>query len=486
MAADDDRGQTPDPWDEIVADGLDGGTGEASFNFDEVADGAAPAPVAEPGPIDETPASTTPLGDAATDDEFVAQWLSDSGSDAAASGDGPSDDAAGGSSAIAIGTGTSGVALHGEPGQEEIGGATDDGDGGPAAGFPVVSTGGTETEGRPSGAAARRPAKPTKPAKKSGGIGQLVGVALGGMMAIPITLAILIYGLGKDPFGVTKQVPEQVAFLLPEKFRPGYKKPAAPKPGADAAGPSALDALPTVPEIAPEPEPAEPADVASVDEPVMPDDAAPEPEPDLAAVAAGLDDLGAKPEPAGPPPLDTGSLDDAVTEAAALCAAIGAADDTGSGAYKTLRKRWYRSLARVADELVALENVAATSGRPMAATPDNVIALHGTIGDRDTLRTELAALAPFWLAAASRDTDGVVVPVTFESARKVGPYWSTRASIAGASGTPRDLTVISRTEPAAVVGDVVVVTGVAIDREGTVIWAADVRPAAAGGLSAGF
>jgi hypothetical protein len=36
--------------------------------------------------------------------------------------------------------------------------------------------------------------------KKGGGIGQVIGIVLGGLMAIPITYAILIWGLQKDPF----------------------------------------------------------------------------------------------------------------------------------------------------------------------------------------------------------------------------------------------------------------------------------------------
>ncbi|MFM7109397.1 MAG: hypothetical protein ACKOZU_12505 [Planctomycetaceae bacterium] len=503
MAADDDREQAPDPWDEIVAEGLGEGTGEISFTFDEPGDSAAA----------DAPAAGLDAGDgpgpeaSAAEDALVEHWLSGGDGEAgeAVRLDAPSEDHAAGSSAIEIGTGGSGVKLHGAPEQEEIGGgATDDqaaetwlgidtsgsdDDAASTGGFPDISTAGAESKPDSAPPApktpARRPAKSVKNVKKkSGGIGQLVGVVLGGAMAIPITMAILIYGLGKDPFGVTKRVPEQVAFLLPEKFRPGYKKPVAPKPDADAPGPSALDDLPSVPATDTEPAP---ADVAGVDKPVMPDDPVPLPEPDPAPAAEpGLDDLAVTPAAAEPPPLDTAPLDDAVAEAAALCEAIGAVDDTGSAAYKTLRKRWYRALARVAEELVVLDNAAATSGRTVGGATDSVAALHGTIDGRELLRGELAVLACFWLAAVSRDSDGVVVPVTFESSQKVGPYWRTKSSLADAAGTSRTLTVISRTEPAAVVGDAVVVTGVALDREGTVIWAADIRAAGGGGLSAGF
>ena len=510
MAADDDRGQTPDPWDEIVADGLGDGGGEVSFNFDEVVEEKPAEPVSAADPGEDPPQVAEPVS-AAGEDALIDDWLSgdDASEPSAPAPSGfPGDENAAGSSGIEIGTGTSGVALHGAP--EEGSGvgtfgdepsaesATDEwpaidtsagdaDDAGSSAGFPVVTDAAPSvTTGTAAPAAKKstgRPAKPAKPAKKSGGIGQLIGVVLGGAMAIPITLAILIYGLGKDPFGVTKSVPAEVAYLLPEKFRPGYKKPVTPKPDAD--GSSALDALPTSSdpvEPAVEPPPPEPATVPGDGEPVMPADPATPPVTDVATIEPpGLDALDTPPgppAPAEPPPLDTAALDEAVAEAAALCEALGAVDDRGGKAYGKLRIRWYRALARVAEELVAMENIAATTGRPLAGAPENVASLHGTIGGREPLAAELAALAPDWLAYANRGSDGVVVPVTFESARRVGPYWTARVSLAAPSGSPRDITVISRSEPAAVAGDSVVVTGVALD--GTVIWAADVRGSGSG------
>lgn len=525
MAADDDdRGQAPDPWDEIVADGLGEGLGEGneiSFNFDEVAEGTpaeAMPPEDVPGePVADGAAEPT----AAAEDALVEHWLTGGDGEAdtvaePAAPAFPTEDQAAGSSAIEIGTGVSGVAIHGQPEQEEIGAALPGGDssidpavsGWPAidtgdaagggtdgadaidAGFPVVTAAVTATTAAAAGRGPKRPARPGKTVKKGGGIGQMIGVVLGGATAIPITMAILIYGLGKDPFGITKSVPAEVAFLLPEKFRPGFKKPTAKKPGADAAGPSALDDLPTVPvavgqagEPTVDPALPEPPDVSSEITPDVPPAPAPRPDADVSALDdPGLDPLDtpltpaippAPPAPAEPPPLDTAALDDAVGEAAALSEAINAVDDRGSKAYNKLRIRWYRALARVAQELVGLEHAAASSGRPLAGPPENVAALQGTLGGHQTLVAELAALAPEWLTYANRGSDGVVLPVTFESARKVGPYWAARVSLAVPGGDARTITVISRSEPAAVSGDVVVVTGVALD--GVVIWAADVR-----------
>ena len=156
------------------------------------------------------------------------------------------------------------------------------------------------------------------------------------------------------------------------------------------------------------------------------------------------------PEPplAPPPALATAALDDAVGEAAALSEALGAVDDRETRAYTLLRTRWYRSLARVAEELVALEHAAAAAGRPLDAPPENVVLLHGTIAGREALAAELATLAPDWLAYGKRGSDGVVLPVTLDSVRKVGPYWTARATLDGRDGQPRSLTVISRSEPA--------------------------------------
>jgi hypothetical protein len=582
MAADeDDRGAGPDPWDDIVAGSLGDTDGEPSFRFDEdPREPAAAASPEEPGPMDEGGAPPEPAAvDGAADDALVEDWLT------ADDGDGgaavpplavfPPDEAGFGTSGIDIGTGASGIALHGAPEQEEIGGEsfgqasaaadgelagwpnldTSDGeavdggenaeaaDGGDAEGFPDLTPAAAAVIAAPAAAAAvKRSAKPVK--KKSGGIGQVIGVALGGLLSIPITLAILIYGLGKDPFGVTKQIPREAAFLLPAKFRPGPKRPA---PGG-----LSLDSLPTgnakrkpvrepeVPDAGetaePTPEPVAPAvpDVATVVEPPVADvtvdpPAVPAPDPVVDAPVVAVPEpvldpvvdpvvspvsdpaVTASPEPAvapvtdvavvdapgldaldkvaadvapEPPPLDTTALDDAVGEAEALGEALGTVDDKDNRAYRILRTRWYRALARVAEELVAIDHAAATSGRPLAAAPDNVAGLHGVIGGREALVAELAALAPDWLAYAKRGSDGVVLPVTFDSARKVGPYWTTKATLTAADGKTRELTVVSRTEPTATAGDRLVVTGVVLD--GAVVWAADVREADAGSQPPSF
>jgi hypothetical protein len=47
----------------------------------------------------------------------------------------------------------------------------------------------------------------------------MVGVVLGGLLAIPVTLAILLFGFQRDPLHVTPKVPDGLRFLLPSRFR---------------------------------------------------------------------------------------------------------------------------------------------------------------------------------------------------------------------------------------------------------------------------
>jgi hypothetical protein len=67
-------------------------------------------------------------------------------------------------------------------------------------------------------------------------------------------------------------------------------------------------------------------------------------------------------------------------------------------------------------------------------------------------------------------------------ARRVGPYWRSQLSLAATDKLPaRELVVLTRAEPAVAPGDEVVIVGLAVDDD--VVWASDLRPAAAG---AGF
>ena len=139
---------------------------------------------------------------------------------------------------------------------------------------------------------------------------------------------------------------------------------------------------------------------------------------------------------------------------------------------------WYKRLARVAEELVLLERSAADTGRALSGPPEGFKSLHAGIAAHEGLRSELARLGRMWLTASKRNGDGVVLAVTFESARRVGHCWSSQAILQLPKGASRRIVLVSRGEPGCVEGDPIVVTGVILG-DG-VIWAADVRGAAAG------
>lgn len=377
-------------------------------------------------------------------------------------------------------------------------------------------------------AAATTPRKPVaKPRAKGGGLGPMIGVVAGGVMAIPITMAILLWGFQKDPFGVAKQIPESMSFLLPQKFQRGFKVKkqagglsdlaaapslddlAAAGPSADAAAPGGDQAAEPVPpaaepaaEGAPDSEPASPApdsldaavaavdplaapaeDAAKPEEPLFPDPDAPAATtPDPLADAAPAPAV-APAEPVTLPPLDTAALEAAVADVATALEAAAAAEDHTQLAGKKLLVDWYKSLARTADELVKLQNEAADSGRPLDGVPDQVASVYDGLAKEKQVAAALPLLARGWLDYARRDSEGVFVPVTFGSVKKVGPYWRSKVTLEDGAHS-RELAIISRDEPAAVAGEKLLVTGVVFD--GDVIWAAEVRAMPAEPASVNF
>lgn len=435
--------------------------------------------------------------------------------------------AAGGDSAIEIGTGASGISSPSDiEAGETFAGFHEPGEGMPSADdepaesfafageevasgempadetetidFATAAAGaaavGAALAGGDGEAAAAAPAKRPARAKaqKKSGFGQMLGVVLGGAMAIPITLAILIWGFKKDPFKVTKHVPDSVAFLLPAQFQKGYVKPLEGGPDLSAA--PSLDDLPSAETAAVDAATeAAPGDVAGgepdlTDEPAMEQPAgepAPPEEPGTGEVAtaepteepAATEPPPAPPAAPEPPPLDTAAVDRAVDDAATALAALQAVADPTDPVRKTLLIDWYKQLARMAEELALLEREAADTGRPLTATPDNVGAVHAAVVATPGLVDDLERLSRNWLAYAKRGSDGVVMPAAFGGARRVGPYWRSEMTIAEAGGKSRDVTVITRTEPAALPGDMVLVTGVVL--AGDVVWGSDVRPAKA-------
>jgi len=379
----------------------------------------------------------------------------------------------------------------------------------------------------------------------------LLGVVLGGFLAIPIVLGILV-GLmwmgWNDTVGIRRLLPEQLSFLLPQARNSvavgatgGPDFGAAPslnelpvvadetvavvdeapspspdaEPAADAVVPPVAIEEPVATEqpavtetassaeplgaLSAEPPLAEEPAALVADSPAMNSEPPPVAAPPVAVVTEpSLDDVAAIAPPATdalapakdvappaaavpvvpePEPLDLGGLEATVAEATAALDAVEAVADPTDPVRKTLLVDWYKRLARVAQELATLEHRAADSGRPFAATPAVAADLGGRILAAPELADDLARLARNWLTYSRRDGDGVVMPAMFSGSRRVGPYWCSSVSIAEAGGASRELSVISRVEPAAVPGEPVVIMGLVMD--GGVLWASDVRSATA-------
>ena len=123
-----------------------------------------------------------------------------------------------------------------------------------------------------------------------------------------------------------------------------------------------------------------------------------------------------------------------------------------------------------------LQNEAADTGRPLEGTQERLTELHAGIAAQGAVAAALPKLARDWLAYSRRDSEGILLPVTFDSAKKVGPYWRSKVQLDEGEHA-RELAIITREEPAALAGDKLLVTGIVFD--GDVIWAADLRSAAA-------
>jgi hypothetical protein len=482
---------------------------------------------AEPAIADssEFAAEATPDDAATSDDDAVGDWLGEPEADPSAlglsvfssddddsnqpSGFDPAADLSGEHSTVQIGTGTSGIA---SPSSIEAFGsdaeAADDDDPFAALGaaeepegepfdFAAADEASGEAEtGAAAGAASAPPTPKRKVAKqpprkkKSGMVGQLLGVIGGGLMSIPIVLGILWWGVGKDPLEVAPMVPDSLSFLLPAKLRAGGPLAAVARgaklPSLDdvLGADSGAGDLPAAEDLAmndPEPEPDLPADdpLEPLDPPLT-DLAAADPLPapgdDDDPLMALLNEESPAPVAPSPPPvpepepLDTAGLEAAADQALAALAAVKAVEDLNDPVGRKLLVGCYRSLAAYAQELAMLERVAADTGRPLAELPAAAEAVPASIAERPELFEPLARLTRDWLAFKRRPSDGALAPATFVAARQVGPYWRTEVAVG-----EKPLVVLSRSEPSAVPGETVLVTGLVID-EG-VLWASEVRPA---------
>ena len=351
-----------------------------------------------------------------------------------------------------------------------------------------------------------------RPTKAGGGLGQMVGVVIGGLLAIPVTLAILLFGFQRDPLHLTPNVPDGLRFLLPSRFRSaGIERRTDQMTGGP--GRLTLDQIPSpsateTPPAEPAPEPSTnptPATQVSLEEEPAGAAHVPAPVPvDAAEIAAG--GLPTSPQPQ-PQPIDEveivvdpvlvdagssppeGGRESAGIDLAAVTAAIDAAtnatDTLGEetfGGDPTAREQalvgWYRSLSLVALELAKVERVAIESGRASSEFVDRFSGLRERLAtDR---HDDLELLGSMWLSSERRPSDGAVVVATLEAVRPVGPWWGGRLAVGG--DAPQGLSFLARSAPTAEPGETVIVVGVLGD-PGT-IWAVDIKTLPAAGKAA--
>ena len=368
----------------------------------------------------------------------------------------------------------------------------------------------------------------TLPARRRG-IGAVGSAVLGGLCALPLTYAILIWGFQRDPLQLAPLVPGAAAFLLPTSLRPGTELAvSSPAPAA------ALESLPGAPQLpvdleSPAVAQADPPEQTSaleiqnvaVDEtPVRASEAAgvknevglagveegplrtgsgPDLPLVLAASGAGEgEETGANSSATLAPAASAGdhvprglpekSLDPAVGMA---LAAVEMAEEKASVALQALveapaqagekrnrlRVRWYRALAEMAGSLTAYERTAVEAGQPGVEMPDVRSLLQNTTGSDESVQQDLEELGCMWLTSVRRTSDGAVLAGTLEEVRPSGPYWRSRVRSTSPLGTPA-WSFISRDRPAANPGERVVVIGVILDDD--MIWAASYQTLQAG------
>ncbi len=333
---------------------------------------------------------------------------------------------------------------------------------------------------------------------RGGGIGQIVGVVLGGLLAIPVTLAILLWGFHRDPLGVAKGVPEGMRFLLPKSVRRTVEPRPTPVASSslDEIASSAAESLRTpaaagmgdpppgtvvVPPPADSPAVESGAFVASESgEPVaVPSQGMDRPGAEEASItidAPAVPELGpdSTPSPLVTPAPDFGPLDGAVERALVATENLGRLDPAGA---PQVREQglvaWYRSLAEAADLLAVAENEAFERGGDPAEALRRYDALAMRLASERV--ADIADLGEMWLAAARRPSEGAVLVGTLEDSRAAGPWRCGRLSVRGSG--PRTMVFFTRALEGVDSGDDVIVTGVLGDA--SAMWASDVRRLAA-------
>lgn len=309
--------------------------------------------------------------------------------------------------------------------------------------------------------------------RRDAGPGQIVGVILGGVLAIPVTLAILLWGFQRDPLGIAAGIPEPLRFLLPRKLRVVSTSGTTPvrtsSPGLDTVAAEAARAAATGRPSLPAPDPSAPIEQGVAGDP----SAEPTPSEDRAAVVTALDQVVI---PLEPPPIDVGksgarfeALDEAVARGLAATDGIDALSDDRDAALVA----WYRDLADAAREASAAERRAMEAGSPAG----DVVARLDPLARRllESHLGTLETLGAMWLSSVRRPSDGVLLAATLEESKAVGPWWGGKLSIRG--DAPRSVVFLCGLDPRAMPGDRILVVGVLVD-PGT-MWLVAAWPAPA-------
>jgi len=355
------------------------------------------------------------------------------------------------------------------------------------------------------------------------GVGALGSAMLGGLCALPLTYAILIWGFQRDPLQLAPLVPEAAAFLLPTALRTKTGRAvSSPAPAA------ALESRPVAPQLTDDPQSTVdaqaglpgPSSALEVHQEVAVDEtSARASEPagvanevgvgavveegplragagqDLPLVLAleagegegtrGNSSATIAPAAAASDPVSLGLPAENLNPAVGMAlAAVRRAEEKASVAVQTLveaptqagaernrlRVRWYRALAEWAGSLAAYERAAVEAGQPSMETPAVFSLLQNpTVGD-GSVQQDLEELGCMWLTSVRRTSDGVVLAGTLEEVQPSGPYWRSRVRSTNSMGT-LPWSFISRDRPAANPGERVVVMGVILDDD--MIWAAN-------------
>lgn len=300
-----------------------------------------------------------------------------------------------------------------------------------------------------------------RPLRKKSAAGSLAGVVIGGLLAVPIVVVILLWGFRRDDFGIARVLPEELAFLLPAELRPLPRLPqetpsAEPMPTLPPDGFAGLA----------------PGSTSAGDRPVVPGQDAVSPQEMRGVVGSG--DF--EEEPRSPEDVLLDAADLALLEMATARATVmlGSMLDLPSDApeemLKAARIDWYKSLAAVGEEAAAAEGLRMEGGRSTAAVAGPVISLAERIARDPVATEELAVLARQWMLATKRDSSGVLFPGELQDIRQIGTVWASSLQSSGEDAESNRVTVLSQRRPERSEGSRVVAAGVIVAKD--VIWAA--------------